>query len=220
MSPHGGPDTSLPEVRLRPDRLGAPAREATLAATKRLLGRAPLHEISVQDILGEAGISRPTFYSYFASKLDVVIELYVLVAEEVHTAVRPMYDRPEGQTPNEAIEIGIQRLAAAWVDSREVFAAAIEHRYTVAEMMAQSQERIAYFAEHLADQLDRDRAAGIAPPGPPSEALVTTLLWASDHALYIAGRGLNESIPDEWAAVESLTALWIRTLYGTEPQRG
>jgi AcrR family transcriptional regulator len=214
MSPQGGPNSSLPEVRLRPERRNAPARAETLAATQRLLETRRLHEISVELILREAGLSRPTFYSYFASKLEIVLELYTQAAEDVYAAVSPMYERPEGQSPVEATRLGIAGLIEAWVPHRTVFAAAVEHRYTVPEMMARSEQQVGYFARNIAAQLDLDRAAGVAPAGAASGPLVTTLLWSSEHALYIAGRGLGDGLPDEHAAAEPLTAMWLGSLYG------
>lgn len=217
MTSQGGTNTSLPDIRMRPERRAAPARAQVLEATTRLLAGAQLHEISVENISQEAGVSRPTFYSYFASKLEIVLELYTLAAAETHTAVSPMWNRPGDQAPTDAIRDGIRALVSTWVPHRAIFQAAIEHRYAVPEMMAASQETIANFVRNISAQLGADRAAGIAPPGPPSEPLVTALVWSTEHALYIASRGLSNGLPDVHSAVEPLETMWLSALYGIVP---
>src|SRR6059058_2638786 len=58
-------------------------RERDILATfERLLEERPLHEISVDDLARGAGISRPTFYFYFASKEAVLLTLFERVLAE------------------------------------------------------------------------------------------------------------------------------------------
>ncbi len=207
----------MPDLRRRSDRRTASARGEILQATARLLAGAPLHQISVENIAQEAGVSRPTFYSYFESKLEILLELYALATSDMHAAVSPIYNRPPGQAPADAVRDGIRALVAAWIPRRAIFRAVIEHRYTSPEMMAASQDTIVYFADNIGTQLDADRVAGIAPPGPPSGPLVSALLWSSEHALYIADRGLSEHLPDVHAAIEPLETMWLSALYGVIP---
>ena len=51
---------------------------AILTTAERLLAERPLSAISVDDLARGAGISRPTFYFYFASKDAVLLTLAVL----------------------------------------------------------------------------------------------------------------------------------------------
>ncbi|WP_264990711.1 helix-turn-helix domain-containing protein, partial [Mycobacterium kiyosense] len=46
------------------------AAESIFAATARLLAQQSFNDISVAQILTEAGVSRATFYFYFASKFS------------------------------------------------------------------------------------------------------------------------------------------------------
>lgn len=209
--------TSLPDLRARPDRRSAPVRAEILEAMARLLNKGRLHEFSVENIAQEAGVSRPTFYSYFASKLEVVLELYEVAAAEMHSAINPIWNRPPDFSPADAFAQGMHDLAAAWVPRRAVFQASFELRYVDPDMMAASERTIAYFADAIGAQLDADRAAGIAPPGPPTGPLVTTLLWSSEHAMYIASRGLSADLPAEPDAVLPLVAMWLGSLYGIVP---
>ena len=51
-------------------------RQILLDAAKTLLEKHQINEITVQDILNEAGVSRPTFYVYFHDKYDVANAYY------------------------------------------------------------------------------------------------------------------------------------------------
>ncbi len=51
------------------------SREAIVLALRRLLDRALFDDIAIEDILGEAGVSRATFYRHFKTKREVAIAL-------------------------------------------------------------------------------------------------------------------------------------------------
>ena len=48
---------------------------AIFEATEKLLGEHSLQEVSVAQIIAEAGLSRATFYFYFGSKYSVAASL-------------------------------------------------------------------------------------------------------------------------------------------------
>lgn len=52
------------------------ARERILQAVRQVFARGGYHEISVEQVIAEAGVSRPTFYRYFHS-VDEAVELLV-----------------------------------------------------------------------------------------------------------------------------------------------
>src|SRR5207245_10784385 len=60
---------------------------AILQTAERLLGERPLRDISVDDLARGAGISRPTFYFYFASKEAVLLALMDRLVEEAREGV-------------------------------------------------------------------------------------------------------------------------------------
>src|SRR3954451_10365512 len=62
--------------RRTPKVSGDERERAILAAFERALDERALNEISVDDIARGAGISRPTFYFYFASKEAVLLSLF------------------------------------------------------------------------------------------------------------------------------------------------
>src|SRR5687768_18206495 len=72
----------------RPARPSGDNRElAILATAERLLAEQPLSAVSVDDLARGAGISRPTFYFYFASKDAVLLTLLDRVVAEADAAM-------------------------------------------------------------------------------------------------------------------------------------
>lgn len=60
-------------------------RERLLTATRTVFARVGYHALSVELVLAEAGVSRPTFYKYFPSLDDVVERLLTEVNEDLIT---------------------------------------------------------------------------------------------------------------------------------------
>jgi len=73
--------------RRAPRPSGDEREHAILATAERLLEQRPLSEISIDDLARGAGISRPTFYFYFASKDAVLLTLLDRVIAEVETVI-------------------------------------------------------------------------------------------------------------------------------------
>ena len=76
------------------------------------------------------------------------------------------------------------------------------------------------FVDAVAVQIDREREAGLALDGPPSaHALATALIWMNERCFYTASLGTNPSLSDD-ELVETLTAVWLRSIYGTDKPLG
>src|SRR5881296_1292057 len=66
---------------------GDDRERAILETAERLLAERPLHEVSVDDLARGAGISRPTFYFYFASKEAVLLTLMDRLVEQARAGI-------------------------------------------------------------------------------------------------------------------------------------
>ena len=64
-----------------------------------------------------------------------------------------------------------------------------------------------------ADEIERERAAGMITSRVPSRTLAATLFWGTERVLYIAGQGVEAGLADEEAAVDALVTMWRGTLY-------
>jgi len=65
-------------------------RQRLFDAAYQLLQEMPFEEVTIRDIVQKAGVSIGTFYLYFAGKLDVYYETFVIADEYFVSTVRPM----------------------------------------------------------------------------------------------------------------------------------
>jgi hypothetical protein len=70
------------------------------------------------------------------------------------------------------------------------------------------------FTDGISGEIDRQRAAGIAPRGVDGRELTTALLWATERSLYVAGLDVGSALRSEEEAVRALFALWRGAIYG------
>ncbi|MBO1334298.1 TetR family transcriptional regulator [Streptomyces sp. VRA16 Mangrove soil] len=75
------------------------ADELTEAALQ-LLALKGFDTVTVDEIVAAAGVSKRTFFRYFKSKEDVVVQFLADMGEDMRGALA---DRPEGESPTEAL---------------------------------------------------------------------------------------------------------------------
>jgi AcrR family transcriptional regulator len=186
---------------------------AVLAGTSRLLESVPLSELSVAQILEAAGVGRTSFYEHFSSKEDVVVKLMRSVSLEVADEIEPMFDRGE-RSPDEAMAEGIENLMRVGSRYAPLLVAASEEWPGVAELREIWFAMLADATARLGATIERDRAAGIAPPGADSEALAASLMWSAERAFHVAMTGEHAVLVDPETLVEPLVAVFVGAIYG------
>jgi AcrR family transcriptional regulator len=70
-------------------------RERILAAVGDVVSAAGYHDMSVEDVIVTAGVSRRTFYEHFANKQEAFLAAYDAVLLQLLSAVQDAYE-PEG----------------------------------------------------------------------------------------------------------------------------
>ena|SRR5215210_1917546 len=193
------------------------AEEQIFTATERLLADVPLHDLSVAQILREAGVSRATFYFYFSSKFAVVTGLLARVMDEIYETVQPFVARRGDR--EEALRESLEAATNVWRSHRLVLRAAHEHWHAVPELRSLWLEVFAGFTTVLSEQLERERGAGLLVATSPTRTIAALLLWATEGCLYVSGLGADSDLPEESNMVNPLVSLWLGTLYGRAPAR-
>jgi TetR/AcrR family transcriptional regulator, ethionamide resistance regulator len=196
----------------------ADTRIQIFAATEELLERVPLHDLSVAQIIDQAEISRATFYAYFSSKFDVVVGLLTNVLDDVYDVARLFIERPDDEPPDQALRRALDATTRVWRTHRFALRAATEHWHSVPELRAMWLGMVARFTDGIAGEIDRQRAAGIAPPGTDSRELTAVLLWATERSLYVAGLDAGSPLPSEQRSVPALYAVWRGAIYGADAE--
>jgi len=175
-------------------RTGARRRAATqqdlLDATRRLLERAtPMADLSIADIVAEAGVVRTTFYLHFKDKLDLVTALaqeqVVWIEEAGRTGQRAGAD-PD--LTRATVDRATREIVERWVDNHAVLAAIIEtaeHDPGVQEIWRRGIHEVAAAAGELFDGHWRAHPA-LAPAAPAMVAEVLT--WMIERSCHQIAR--------------------------------
>ena len=194
----------------------ARAQAAILDATEQLLRERPLRQLSVADIIEAAGVSRTSFYAYFASKTAVIAECLRHVMDQVMVAVRPFHSQ-SGVDTEAAIRVSLEQ----WVEVCRSHGALLR---TVSEEWPHDAEIRKLWFETLetmtagtAKVVRGARASGQAPDGADPRALAACLMWGYERVLHVALVGDAVGLPDPEAIVEPLAQMMVGGLYGVAP---
>jgi TetR/AcrR family transcriptional regulator, ethionamide resistance regulator len=191
---------------------GGAAEVAVLESMERLLASKRLEQLTVADVLENAGVSRASFYFYFESKQAVVAALLERVIGEVYDAARPWFEG-DGD-PEEDLRTAIEASGEAWRRHAPILNAAVEGWRSSPEIGDLWGTHITRFSEASAARIERDRRAGAAPPGSDARRLAAALVWMNERCFYVAGTDGEPAFAPEGAPVDALVAIWMSAVYG------
>ena len=182
-------------------------------ATERLLQTVSLQDLTVAQILREAGLSRANFYHYFANKYDVLVALLSRVFDESYGDGAPWASSP-GRARARQMGASLESTLAMWTDHGAVICAVIEHMHTEPAVAQAWQRMYAQFVDTVTEQIIYERESGAAPSGPPAELIAAMLVGAAERVFYVSTRGLDDRLPTTDSVIESLRAVNEAAIYG------
>jgi AcrR family transcriptional regulator len=191
---------------------GDDREQAILATAERLLEERPLTEISVDDLAKGAGISRPTFYFYFASKDAVLLALF----EQVITEADSVFERHAQNPPTDRYEAwrsGINVFFETFVKHKGVTRAAHEVRASNAAVRDLLATFMSKWIDSTAATIEAERTQGTAPTTLPARDLATALNLMNERALFASFVEEQPSIPTE-QLLDTLVHIWVTSIYG------
>lgn len=203
--------------RRRPRRPDSPGdiEQAVSDATERLLETRMFAELSVADVIAEAGVSRASFYFYFASKYDLLAAVSARAVDDVYGVAKTWLERSEDQPPREALAAAMQGAIDRWRRHGPLLRAMVEAASSSREIDETWRLLISRIVDGTAAQIERERAAGIAPPGTgDARTLAATLTWMTERSVYLMVSGGEPCFADERRLVETLTDVWWQAIYG------
>ncbi|MGI8714674.1 MAG: TetR/AcrR family transcriptional regulator [Solirubrobacteraceae bacterium] len=201
--------TRLPRRRGRRPKTYA----AVLAATSELLETVSLAELSVAQIIAAADVGRTSFYEHFTSKEDVLIKLVRSISAEVADEIEPMFERGDRE-PDESFRDGLARMMNVCGRYAPLVVAASEEWPSVPELQRLWLRMHGDLTIRLAQVIEADRAAGLAPAGADAEALAASLVWTAERSFHIAMTAEHPTLTDQHALVAPLTQLFVGAIYG------
>jgi AcrR family transcriptional regulator len=191
---------------------GDERQDAILATAESLLADRILGDISIDDLSRGAGISRPSFYSYFSSKDEVVIELLARVIEEVDRAlaglsVEPSADRADPWRKS------ISAFVEVFTKHEAVAATAISSRLHNPQIQALWAKSMQSWVDHTTKAIVAERRRGAAPDGIPAAELAIALNLMNERVLSASFTREQPAI-DRLSMVDVLLGIWMLSIYG------
>jgi AcrR family transcriptional regulator len=199
-------------ARERVVRMSGDEREqAILEAAERILDDKDFSAVTIDDIARGAGLSRPTFYFYFASKQAVLLTLLDRVAHEAGSrsarVLDSLADDPAGAW-RQAIEAFVDSFATHRGVSVAVAAAA--RLSSEPELAALWQTLMGRWIDGTATAIEAERRRGAAIDGPAPRELATVLNQLNERVItadLAAGA-------DPHGSVGTLLHVWLASIYG------
>jgi len=187
---------------------------AILSTAERLLEQRPLADISVDDLAKGAGLSRPAFYFYFASKDAVLLTLFERVIVEADSALEAIIANPPADV-KALWRTGINVFVETFGSHRAVSLAA-EAARTNKELRDLWSRFMQKWVGHIAAVIEAERARGAAPVTLPAHDLSAALNLLNEKVMLASFADERPSVPHE-QLLDTLVHIWVTSIYG-EPQ--
>jgi AcrR family transcriptional regulator len=191
---------------------GDERQDAILATAESLLADRTLADISIEDLARGAGISRPSFYSYFSSKDEVVIELLARVIEEVDRALAGLSGAPSADRADPWRK-SISAFVEVFTKHEAVAATALSSRLHNPEIQALWTKSMQSWVDYTRKAIMSERRRGAAPDGIPAGELAVALNLMNERVLSAAFAGEQPAI-DRSSVVDVLLGIWMLSIYG------
>src|SRR3954468_1815616 len=158
---------------------GAELRERILDSARELLRDRAFDALSVAEIITAAGVSRASFYFYFAGKQAVLAELVRRAVGAGHEAAQPWVQATAG--PRETLRAGVDAGARLWLAHAAVLRAIVESWASDPQLRELWLAQMATFTEAAITRIEADRRADPAVAarleGVDVAALAASLTW-------------------------------------------
>jgi len=181
-----------------------------LDVTERLLRTTPFVDITIDEIARQAGLSRSTMYFYFASKEDLLAALLVRTHDEM---IRPMtLLLNAGAAVDLAVHQVLEAILGNWREHGPALRTFLETALVSPEFGDRWRAMMSENIDVAAQFVERGRAAGHLPDGPPSaRAVSSAVIWMIEHEMYELFRSRHTRTA-EAELVETLTLIWNRAI--------
>lgn len=160
-------------------------RGELLEVIERLIGEGEsFSEISVERLVAEVGISRTTFYVYFADKGEILSAWFAGIADELADALSAWWTT-DAEPSREELRATIGRAVSAYQPHTALMAAAFHagsYDLSVRELTrAFMDANIVSLRKHI----KAGQRAGFVDPDLPGDDVATWLLWMAERGLHV-----------------------------------
>ena len=194
---------------------GDERQQAILDTAARLIQQRSFADISVDDLAKGAGISRPTFYFYFASKEAVLLSLMDPLITRADTGFDAAMDTMPNE-PHEAIRRGIEIFFSSFGSHPATARAGAEAVNSSPEFRAIWAGLMQKWIGLTAALINAERQRGAAPETLPALDLATSLNLMNEKMMMATLADDRPSVEHD-RVVETLTHIWLTSIYGDTP---
>ncbi|MDT5105659.1 MAG: TetR/AcrR family transcriptional regulator, ethionamide resistance regulator [Mycobacterium sp.] len=188
-------------------------REAAILATAEgLLEHKKFADISVDDLAKGAGLSRPTFYFYFASKEAVLLSLMEPLIQQADKEFDGATQRLPAD-PRRVWRNGIKTFFTTFGSHSVLARAATEALATSPDVRAVWSAFMQKWINQTAAMIAAERQRGAAPDTIPARDLATSLNLMNERAM-TATLVAEEGAVARDRMVDTLTHIWLTSIYG------
>lgn len=188
-------------IRRRPE----VAEREILDAAEAFLQEHDFRDLTVEAVMRSTGISRSTFYNYFADRNALVLGLLRRVEDEMMEASRPWLERTGD--PRAALRAGLEGTVESYARHARVLRGVLEASYHDGDVeRAFRQGFLQNFIDAVADRLRREGTT------PDPDAIAHALLMVNTE---VTSQRLGGPDPDPLEDVaRTLVYVWERVVYG------
>ncbi|MEX7473773.1 TetR/AcrR family transcriptional regulator [Mycobacterium adipatum] len=194
---------------------GDERQQAILDTAARLIQQRSFADISVDDLAKGAGISRPTFYFYFASKEAVLLSLMDPLIKRADTGFDHAMDTMPAE-PHQAIRRGIEIFFSSFGSHPATARAGAEAVNSSPEFRAIWAALMQKWIGLTAALITAERQRGAAPETLPALDLATSLNLMNEKMMMATLAGDRPAV-DHDHVVDTLTHIWLTSIYGSAP---
>jgi len=207
--------TNLPRRESGVD-AGGDSYGALISAARRLIGSMGYHQVTVDDVRKDAGVSRATFYFYFKNKRHLFIQMARSVMDDMYEVAGRHY--PERDEYTRIILANVAYLEVWRREAKimgEFFALSlVDEEISVA--YARYRER---FESRIAGRLGRLMERGRIPQGDPAllAATLSSMVEFFAFRFFVTDEAISTEHYRFSDAVRVLSESWYRAVYGKLP---
>ncbi|KAA0110471.1 TetR/AcrR family transcriptional regulator [Mycolicibacterium sp. P9-22] len=194
---------------------GDERQQAILDTAARLIQQRSFADISVDDLAKGAGISRPTFYFYFASKEAVLLSLMDPLIKRADTGFDNAMDTMPAE-PHQAIRRGIEIFFSSFGSHPATARAGAEAVNSSPEFRAIWAGLMQKWIGLTAALINAERQRGAAPETLPALDLATSLNLMNEKMMMATLADDRPSV-EHGRVVDTLTHIWLTSIYGSTP---
>jgi AcrR family transcriptional regulator len=161
------------------DLVSAVQRERLLAAMLRATAELGYREVSVQDVLDRAGVSRPTFYEHFENKEACFLAAFDNAAARLHKRLEQAADG--GENWRERLRLSLEELLRfVAADPDAAMSLIVDGRAASPEALSRRDELL----DHFSSCLDAQVRAEVDPAHAPSAIAAAGIVGGIEALLY------------------------------------